>query len=162
MRPILPLLLLALACGNAVAANPVAPALTPADQQYADLGCGRPGLDDQTQARCAQLDLDGAKKEMQQVYQQVLQRYADDAAFIAKLKAAQVAWSAYFDAEMAALYPDPRGVAAYGSTFPSCHAEAAAYLIARRTQELRRWLEGAQEGDVCAGSIHINDGEAAD
>ncbi len=159
MRILCFLLLLASAYGSAAAADP-APAAD--DQRYADLGCGRPGLDDATQARCAQLDLASAKKEMAEVYQQVLQHYAADTQFLIKLKASQAAWSAYFDAEMAALYPDPRGVAAYGSSFPSCDASAAAYLIARRTQELRRWLEGAQEGDVCAGSIHIQDGGSAD
>lgn len=159
MRAIPLLLLLALFCGDAAAADP---ALTPADQLFADLGCGRPGLSDQVQARCAQLDLEAAKKEMGQVYQEVLKRYAADAQFVSKLKAAQAAWSAYFDAEMAALYPDPRGVAAYGSSFPSCQASAAAYLIEGRTQELKRWLDGAQEGDVCAGSIHTQDADSAD
>jgi|GEM_PF-3168404 len=159
MRTTCLLLLLAVACGCAMAAGP---ALTPDEQLFADLGCGKPGLNDVTQARCAQLDLQLAKKEMAQVYQQVLQRYAADTQFITKLQAAQAAWSAYFDAEMAALYPDPRGAGAYGSTFPSCNAGAAAELIERRTQELRRWLDGAQPGDVCAGSIHINDGGSAD
>lgn len=159
MRPSFILLMLLLSCGSAAAADS---APTADDKLYTDLGCGRPGLDDQTQARCAQLDLVSAKKEMAQTYQEVLQRYAADTQFIAKLKASQAAWSAYFDAEMAALYPDPRGVGAYGSSFPSCNSEAAAYLIERRTQELRRWLEGAAEGDVCAGSIHIKDNGSAD
>lgn len=159
MRPSSILLILLLACASAAAADS---APTADDKLFADLGCGRPGLDEQTQARCSQLDLVMAKKEMAQAYQEVLQRYAADTQFIAKLKASQAAWSAYFEAEMAALYPDPRGVAAYGSSFPACNADAAAYLIERRTQELRRWLEGAEVGDVCAGSIHIKDGNSAD
>ncbi|MGE5624052.1 MAG: lysozyme inhibitor LprI family protein [Bacillota bacterium] len=159
MRPSFILLILFLTCGSAAAADS---APTADDKLYADLGCGRPGLDEQTQVRCAQLDLVMAKKEMAQVYQQVLQRYAADTQFITKLKASQAAWSAYFDAEMAALYPDPRGVAAYGSGFPTCNAGAAAYLIERRSQELRRWLEGAAVGDVCAGSIHAQDEGSAD
>lgn len=158
MRTAVTLLVLSLAIAAATAANtPVSPG-----QAAADLGCGRPGLDDATQARCAQLDLAEAKKEMADAYGEVLKRYAADTAFIAKLKASQAAWSAYFDAEMAALYPDPRGVAAYGSTYSSCNAGAAAYLIDRRTQELRRWLDGAEVGDVCAGSVHINGGDSAD
>ena len=158
MRTAVSLLVLSLAVAAATAANaPASPG-----QTAADIGCGRPGLDDATQARCAQLDLAQAKQEMGDAYNEVLKRYGADTAFIAKLKASQAAWSAYFDAEMAALYPDPRGVAAYGSSYPSCNAGAAAYLIERRTQELRRWLEGAEEGDVCAGSIHTKDADSAD
>lgn len=153
------LLIFLLAWGTTTVADPVS---TPQHSAAADMGCGRPGLDEQTQARCALQDLADAKQEMAEAYQQVLQRYAADTQFITKLKASQAAWSAYFDAEMAALYPDPRGVATYGSSFPACNAGAAAYLIERRTQELRRWLEGAEVGDVCAGSIHVKDGDSAD
>ncbi len=162
MRTAVTLLVLSLGFVAATAANPPVPAAKSPGQTAADLGCGRPGLDDATQARCAQLDLAESKQELADAYNEVLKRYAADTAFIAKLKASQAAWSAYFDAEMAALYPDPRGVAAYGSTYPSCNADAASYLIDRRTQELRRWLDGAEEGDVCAGSIHTKDADSAD
>lgn len=162
MRTAVTLLVLSLALVAATAANPPPSTAPSPGQTAADLGCGRPGLDDATAARCSQLDLAEAKKEMGDAYNEVLKRYAGDTAFIAKLKAAQAAWYAYFDAEMAALYPDPRGVAAYGSTYPSCNDTAASYLIDRRTQELRRWLDGAEEGDVCAGSIHTRDADSAD
>src|SRR5689334_20066006 len=105
MRNAVTLRVLSLAIVAATAANPPA---SPG-QTAADIGCGRPGLDDATQARCAQLDLAQAKQEMGDAYNEVLKRYAADTAFIAKFKASQAAWSAYFDAEMAALYPDPRG-----------------------------------------------------
>lgn len=162
MRTAVALLVLSLGFVAATAADPPASPAPSPGQMAADLGCGRPGLDDATQARCAQLDLAESKREMGDAYNEVLKRYAADTVFIARLKASQAAWSAYFDAEMAARYPDPRGVAAYGSTYPGCSADAASYLIDRRTQELRRWLDGAEEGDVCAGSIHIKGDGSAD
>lgn len=102
---------------------------------------------------CAGADLQRADAELNQVYQAVLKRYADDPAFVARLRAAERAWIAFRDAELAARYPaaDPR--VAYGSVYPMCMAQARAELIRARTAQLQRWLDGVHEGEVCAGSI---------
>ncbi|MEO6365528.1 MAG: lysozyme inhibitor LprI family protein [Luteimonas sp.] len=96
-----------------------------------------------------------ADRELNTVYQQVLLKHAMDKNFIRKLRAAQRAWLAYRDAELAARYPDPDPRTAYGCVYPDCAAGLKARLIHARISQLRMWLVGVAEGDVCAGSLPI-------
>lgn len=86
-------------------------------------------------------------------YNQVLSEYKKNAALIRKLKIAQRAWIAYRDAQIEALYPAPNKRAEYGSVYPTCRCSALAALTTQRTDELKKWIDGAEEGDVCSGSI---------
>jgi len=101
-------------------------------------------------------DYTRADQELNSVYREVLRSYADDPAFVKKLKAAQRAWLAFRDAELAALYPRAQEPGYYGSIYPACFATAKADLTKRRTEDLRRWLDGVAEGDVCAGSVRTS------
>jgi len=98
-----------------------------------------------------------AEKELSDVYGAVLARYAQDPAFVAKLKRAQQAWIAYRDAELAALYPsnDKRG--AYGSVYETCYCSEQRQMTEQRTEVLRQWLTGVDEGNVCGGSRRAAD-----
>jgi len=98
-----------------------------------------------------------AEKELGEVYEAVLARYAQDRDLVAKLKRAQQAWTAYRDAELAALYPSTDKRAAYGSTYETCYCNERQQMIVRRTAELRQWLSGIEEGNVCAGSRRAAD-----
>ncbi len=100
-------------------------------------------------------DYKGADREMNRVYAAVLSKYAKDMAFIAKLKAAQRAWLVFRNAEVAATYPDP-DPSTYGSVYPECVRLTATELTKLRTEQLKVWLKGTEEGDVCSGSVHIN------
>ena len=100
-------------------------------------------------------DLAAADRELNAVYQQVLHEHATDKNFVRKLRTAQRAWLVYRDAELAARYPDPNPGTAYGSVYPVCAAGLKARLTHARISQLRMWLEGAAEGDVCAGSLPI-------
>jgi uncharacterized protein YecT (DUF1311 family) len=96
-----------------------------------------------------------ADADMTQVYERILKEYQKDADFIPKLRAAQRAWLTFRDAHLAALYPR-EGAGAHGNVQPMCRCAILAQLTLERTQQLRDWLDGTQEGDVCAGSIRIN------
>jgi uncharacterized protein YecT (DUF1311 family) len=98
-------------------------------------------------------DYTRADQKLNAVYREVLRSYADDPTFVKRLKAAQRAWLAFRDAELAALYPRAQEPGYYGSIYPACFATAKADLTKRRAEELRRWLDGVAEGDVCAGSV---------
>lgn len=96
-----------------------------------------------------------ADADMNQAYQQVLKQYQKDALFIPKFRAAQRAWVAFRDAHLAAAYPNA-APGAYGGVNPMCRCAILTQLTMARTGQLREWLDGTQEGDVCAGSIRIN------
>ena len=107
--------------------------------------------------RCAGLEYRVADDELNQTYQAVLVKHADDETFLARLRDAQRAWIAFRDAEMEALFPHQDEPGYYGSVFPMCWAQQLASLTRERTAKLRRWLEGVQEGNVCSGSLPIRD-----
>ena len=90
---------------------------------------------------------------LNETYSKILKEYAKDQQFVAKLKSAQRAWLAFRDAEIEALYPKENKQAEYGTVYPMCHCSELQFLTAERTKQLKRWLDGTLEGDVCAGSI---------
>jgi uncharacterized protein YecT (DUF1311 family) len=109
--------------------------------------------------RCAGADADAADRELNRTYQAILRRYADQPLFIERLREAQRAWLKYRDAQIAMKFPiSPKpDESAQGSVSPMCLGAYKAGLIRRRTQELREWLVGIAEGDVCAGSIKTHE-----
>jgi uncharacterized protein YecT (DUF1311 family) len=90
--------------------------------------------------------------EMDRLFDMILQKYSDDAVFIAKLQAAQVAWCRFRDARIEALYPAEDKALTYGSAYSHCRQSAIVAMTLPRIEQLRQWLEGVAEGDVCAGS----------
>jgi uncharacterized protein YecT (DUF1311 family) len=94
-----------------------------------------------------------ADAELNRTYKQVVDKYQRETVFVRKLKAAQRAWIVFRDADLESLYPDTPS--AYGSVNPMCHCIALAELTTERTKSLKRWIDGVEEGDVCAGSVKI-------
>ena len=96
-----------------------------------------------------------ADAEMNAVYQQVLNKYKNETQFVSKFKAAQRAWIAFRDAHLESLYPEPNKLQAHGSVNPVCRCSVLTELTAERTKQLKQWLNGAEEGDVCSGSVRM-------
>jgi len=97
-----------------------------------------------------------ADTKLNQVYQQILREYKTDALFIQKMKQAQQAWVKFRDAHIELLYPlEPKANPnqKYGSVYPMCNCLALTRITEKRTEELKEWIEGTEEGDVCSGSI---------
>jgi uncharacterized protein YecT (DUF1311 family) len=136
---------LAIASGTAVAGT------TPAASAPSEDTCMNNAPSQAAMSQCAANSLSAADKELNQVYQQVLRKYAKDTVFVGKLKTAQKAWLAFRDAELAARFPD-NDKSNYGSIYPMCADNELEAMTRQRTEELRAWLKGTQEGDVCAGS----------
>lgn len=105
--------------------------------------------------QCAGSEFEKADKELNRLYQSILAEYADNKLFIEKLKAAQLAWIKFRDAEMEALFPvkheDERYI--YGSVYPTCYSIWMENITEERIAQLKKWSDKIQEGDVCAGSI---------
>src|ERR1044072_2328755 len=112
----------------------------------------------QTQARMNQdacRAYQAADAEMNKVYQQVLSEYKSETVFIQKFKAAQRLWVAFRDAHVESLYPNANKLAEYGSIYPTCRCSALTEITTARTELLKRWIKGGEEGDTCSGSIKI-------
>lgn len=121
----------------------------------ADVSCyatpSQTGLD-----ACAASQFTKADHQLNKVWKAVLVKYKDQPVFLEKLKASQKLWLQFRDAEVAVHFPVGKGEdpsAQYGSAYPMCVSQLQTDLTQQRTQQLRVWLNGAQEGDVCAGSI---------
>ena len=95
-----------------------------------------------------------ADKELNAIYQQILEDYADDETFIANLKEAQRCWITFRDAQLKMKYPD-REPGYYGSIQPMCEAMYLTELTQERIKTLNLWIDGVAEGDACAGTVRV-------
>jgi uncharacterized protein YecT (DUF1311 family) len=102
---------------------------------------------------CAGKALQEAEAEMQQVREQIRKEKVEKPEFLEQFENAQRAWLAFREAELKALFPLDAGQ--YGSVFPMCYALSKAALTRQRIEQLREWLKGTEEGDVCYGSLPI-------
>lgn len=102
--------------------------------------------------KAAQADYFKADKKLNQIYKQVQKAYQNDAAFIADLKKAQLAWITLRDREVALRYPARPGM---GSATPMCRFGYIQQLTEQRIAALQHWLDGVPEGDVCTGTMHM-------
>lgn len=110
---------------------------------------------DQTQLDAsAAAEYKKADADLNKMYQKILAAYKDDPAFIKKLQQAQRNWISFRDAEIEAIFPSANKDD-YGSVYPMCRSNWLTKFTLQRTKELKRWIDGVQEGDVCCGSIHI-------
>jgi uncharacterized protein YecT (DUF1311 family) len=114
----------------------------------------------QTQMQLNKESCDEYKKvdaEMNAVYRRITRDYRQNQVFISALKKAQLAWIGYRDAQVESIFPgDP---SQYGSISTMCRCNNLTELTKARTEILNRWIEGVEEGDVCAGSVKIKSDE---
>jgi len=95
-----------------------------------------------------------ADEELNSTYRKILAQYAEDDVFVASLKEAQRCWIAFRDAQVKMKYPD-REPGSYGSVLPMCLAMYLTELTQDRIKALNVWVDGAEEGEVCAGSVKV-------
>lgn len=96
-------------------------------------------------------ELEKNNSEIEQLRQTILKTHREDTRFIAAFNKAQTAWLAYRDAHLEALYP--QAPASYGTSNAMCRCLELKLMTQKRIELLRKWLEPALEGDVCAGSL---------
>jgi uncharacterized protein YecT (DUF1311 family) len=106
---------------------------------------------DVNQDACAQYK--HADQALNATYSTVLEDYAKDTQFIARIKQAQRAWVAFRDAHLEARFPKADKRAEYGTVYSTCRCAVLTDLTEHRTKELRTWADGIAEGDVCNGSV---------
>jgi uncharacterized protein YecT (DUF1311 family) len=93
-----------------------------------------------------------ADAELNRVYQKVRKVYKADRLFLEKLKLAQRAWIKFRDGHIDSVFPTERR-GDYGSVLGECICYQYAYLTEARTKQLKVWLKGTEEGDLCAGTV---------
>ena len=103
--------------------------------------------------QCATTHLKTVDDELNRVYQAILSKYKDDRAFLEKLRNAQRAWLTFLDAELEAKFPFEDKQSHHGSVYPMCANLFLTQRMQERIKHLREWLDGTEEGDVCAGSV---------
>ena len=100
-----------------------------------------------------------ADQELNRTYQQILKEYRSQTAFLQSLKTAQQRWLQFRDAEMKARYPAANAQLEYGSFFLVCYSNGLEELTKARTKQLRLWVTGIAEGDMCNGSVKTAPGK---
>ena len=101
----------------------------------------------------AKAEYEKADKDLNQVYQRLMQEYKNDTVFIKSTKEAQRQWVKFRDAQVKMKYPPYRD--AVESVLPICRNYYLRELTNNRIKEIMEWLDGIEEGDVCSGSIKI-------
>lgn len=99
--------------------------------------------------------LNAADDELNRVFQDILNQYKEDQEFLDKLRNAQHTWLIFRNAELEARFPAENKRSYYGSVYPMCAAHFLAQRTLERIKQLQEWLEGMEEGDMCAGSVQI-------
>lgn len=96
-----------------------------------------------------------ADKKLNEVYQAILKEYKSDTEFTKNLRTSQRIWITFRDAEVKVKFPD-REAGYYGSIHPLCVSLYLEELTLDRVSTLTQWIKGSIEGDVCSGSIKVN------
>jgi uncharacterized protein YecT (DUF1311 family) len=99
--------------------------------------------------QCASHDDASAEDELNQTYQELLVRAASDAIAVKKIAAAQQAWIAFREAQIAALYP-AENKGEYGTVFPMCVNLLRAEFARERIKVLKGMFKKPYAKDVCA------------
>jgi uncharacterized protein YecT (DUF1311 family) len=118
-------------------------AVTPALRSYAETQAAM------TADAC--LALENSNAEMKRIHRQIVRDHNDNKRFITAFNKTQRAWSAFRDADLNAIYPEPSEF--YGSVYGMCRCTVLNELTRERIETLKKWLLKGTEGDVCAGSM---------
>lgn len=102
-------------------------------------------------------ELKATEEKLAAVLQQVRETYKGDTKFLRALEKSQVAWANYRDAQLNLVFPNRDERLGYGTVFPMCWSVWKAKLITSRIDELKQWIHGIAEGDVCGGSIRVHE-----
>jgi len=96
-----------------------------------------------------------ADAELNRVYKKVRAMYKNDPTFLSQLKTAQRAWIKFRDAHLDARYPLEEGMNNHSSAVRDCICYELATVTRARTKQLKEWVTGMEEGDVCSGSLRL-------
>jgi len=108
--------------------------------------------DEETKAAVAEFKL--VEAELSTVFNKVLTQYKSNVEFVKNMKESQDLWIKFRSAELKAKFP---AGGAYGNVYTMCVNDFLTEMTNERITKLNTWLIGTYEGDVCSGSVKIND-----
>ena len=91
--------------------------------------------------------------ELNELYKEILKEYSTDTIFIQAFRTSQLNWIKFRDSKLKMKYPDRGSSGWYGSIHPLCISNYLAELTESRTERLKVWITGIEEGDVCSGTV---------
>jgi len=113
-----------------------------------------PTQDEETRAAIEEFKMVDA--ELRTVFNKILTMYKSDGEFVKNIKESQDIWIKFRAAELKAKFPE-RNPGEYGSTYTMCVNDYLTELTNERITKLNAWLKGTYQGDVCSGSVKINE-----
>ena len=111
--------------------------------------CFENAMDQSALNKCAGEEYQMAESEMHKVYAAIQKQYQDDPKFLEKLELSQQAWIRFRDAEVDARYAYQDEPGYYGSVLPMCLNGLLSEFTRTRIQQLQKWLQEPEEGEVC-------------
>jgi uncharacterized protein YecT (DUF1311 family) len=96
-----------------------------------------------------------AQDELDRLEKKILLKYESDTLFVENFRISQSVWVKFREAEMNMMYPDYP--VWHGSGEPMCEYNYRAWLTNMRIDNLKKWIVGAEQGDMCSGSIMVKD-----
>ena len=91
--------------------------------------------------------------ELDNLYNLILEEYSNDLVFIEKFQMAQNNWILFRDSHVDSLFPEEDKRFKYGSAYIMCYMIEMIQLTQQRIDQLDRWLQGVEDGELCRGSI---------
>jgi uncharacterized protein YecT (DUF1311 family) len=104
---------------------------------------------------CAAGEAKRADDALNVTYRDLLSKIRKDKTATERVIAAEKAWIAYRDAELAAIWPVPQGEnpqLLYGSVHPLCYYDELATMTRERVKTLKELMR-YDEGDVCGSGL---------
>ena len=91
--------------------------------------------------------------EMKEVLNEIENVYRADREFLVQLRKTQKAWGKFRNTHLDALFPKEDKQGEYGTVYTMCYWMQMRAITHDRIKQLRVWLEGTDDGDVCSGSV---------
>ena len=110
---------------------------------------------------CAAQESRKADEALNATYQELISKIKSDSTATVKLIAAEKAWIAFRDAELAAEWPVPDGEnpsLLYGSVHPFCYFNELTAMTLERQKTLKAFMR-REEGDVCSSGLGMLPGK---
>jgi uncharacterized protein YecT (DUF1311 family) len=93
-------------------------------------------------------------REMDSILNKIYAEYSQNKTFIKNLQKSQQLWLKFHESEMLAKFPED-DMTREGSAFNLCWYSHKIQLKRQRIENLKVWLLGEQEGEICSGSVKI-------